>query len=83
MTTESELIALAGKLTKAQADALIKAEIDGTLGRYFSRFISVPAGRGLVKAGLATAVWSGVVLSKKGEALRNHLRARAAAQVSA
>lgn len=66
--TEAEKIA-AG-LTKAQREALIRAELDGNLGRYFSRFISAPAGRGLIKAKLGTAVWSGVMLNALGEEVR-------------
>ena len=65
---------IAGKLTKAQREALLKAELDGNLGRYFSRFISMQAGRGLIKAGLGTAVWSGVVLSARGLAVRTILQ---------
>lgn len=71
--TNPQVRAVAGKLTRAQLEALIKAEPDGTLGRYFARFISVPAGRGLVKAQLGTAVWSGVMLSSLGEQVREHL----------
>lgn len=64
---------VAAGLTKAQREALLKAELDGNLGRYFARFISEPAGRGLVKAGLGTAVWSGVMLSALGLAVRASL----------
>jgi hypothetical protein len=72
MSAEVEI----AKLTKAQREALIKAELDGNLGRYFSRFISAPAGRGLVKAGLGTAVWSGIMLSQTGLAVRAFLASK-------
>lgn len=71
--TEQTIAQIAEKLTKAQRAAVAKAGLDGQLNRYFSRFISVPAGRGLVRAGLGTAVWSGVMLSTTGEAVRAHL----------
>lgn len=64
---------LAAGLTKAQREALLKAELDDNVDRYFTRFISEPAGRSLVKAGLGTAVWSGVMLSELGLAVRASL----------
>lgn len=71
---KDEVREIAEALSDAQRAALTKAEVDGNLGRYFSRFISIPAGRGLVKAGLATAVWSGVMLSRLGEQVRAYLK---------
>ncbi|WP_293921181.1 hypothetical protein [Sphingobium sp. UBA5915] len=69
----SDIEKIAAALTEAEREALLKAEIDGNLGRWFSRFISIPAGKGLVRRGLATTVWSGVMLSSTGLAVRAHL----------
>jgi len=69
----SDIEKIAAGLTAAQRKALLKAELDGNLGCWFSRFISISAGKGLVRRGLATAVWSGVVLSSTGLAVRAHL----------
>lgn len=68
-----DVAAVAAKLTAGQRTALLRAELDGNLDRYFARFISVPVGRGLVRAQLGTAVWSGVVLSELGVTVRAHL----------
>lgn len=71
MQTDAEV---AAKLTKAQRKALMRAELDEKVDRYFVRFISISIGRGLVKAGLGTAVWSGVVLSDLGLRVAQHLK---------
>jgi hypothetical protein len=72
MTQDIE--AIARGLTKAQREALMKAELDRGIGRYFSRFISISAGKGLIKARLGTAVWSGVMINDRGLAVRDHLQ---------
>lgn len=71
--TAAELDAICARLTKAQLEALVKAELDGHLGRYFSRFISVAERRGLVKARLGIAVFFGVMLTPLGVATRKRL----------
>lgn len=74
MTNPAESVErIARGLTKAQREVLVRAEMDGNLGRYFSRFIGVAEGKALVKAQLATAVWSGIMLSARGLAVRQHL----------
>lgn len=78
----SEAEKIAAGLSKAQREALINAELDGNLGLYFARFISVPTGRGLVKARLATAVWSGVMISDRGLEIRGILQRFPATQSS-
>lgn len=65
---------IAGQLTKAEKAAIVKAELDGNLNRYFSRFIGMREGKALVRRGLGTAVWSGIMLSTSGEAVRAHLQ---------
>lgn len=60
-------------LSPADKGALIDAERDGNLGRYFTRFIARHVGKRLVRLGLGTAVWSGVMLSTTGEAVRTYL----------
>lgn len=65
---------IAGRLSKAQREAIAKAEFDGKVGRYFSRFIGEREGKALVRLGLGTAVWSGLMLSSSGEAVRNFIQ---------
>ncbi|WP_370171332.1 hypothetical protein [Sphingobium abikonense] len=69
----TDLETLAKGLTAEQREAVLKAEYNDKVGRWFARFISIHAGKGLVCHGLATAVWSGAMLSSTGEALRTYL----------
>lgn len=70
---------IAWKLTKAQRDALVSAEPDGHLGNLFIRWwqAGTKTMASLRKQQLATSVWSGVVLSDTGEAVRAILRGEA------
>ena len=65
-----DIAAIVAKLTPGVRDALARAELDGNLGRYFTRWTTVKVGKALVKQELGTAVWSGVMLSSLGEQVR-------------
>lgn len=63
---------IAKGLTEAQKRALLKAEIDGHLGYRFVRWWQATGAtlRAIRRKGLATAVWSGVMLNDTGLAVR-------------
>ncbi len=85
MTTDSELIALAGKLGAAQKRGILNLEVESfkpssehqAMKRLWYR-VDVPSL--VAHAHCANDQWR---LTPLGLALRDHLRARAAAQVSA
>lgn len=62
-------------MTKAQADAVLRAEEDGHLGNLFIRWWQANGRtlRALRRKGLGISVWSGVMLSKAGLEVRARL----------
>lgn len=66
---------IAGRLTKAQRRALVRAEPDGKLGKFFIRWW-VANGvvlRALKRKDLGFSVWSGLCLTPLGLAVRQHI----------
>ncbi len=69
---------IAEGLTKAQREALARAEPDGQLGLYFLRWwhANAPTLKAIRKRGLGTTTWSGLALTPLGQQVRAHLEQR-------
>lgn len=76
MPTNREAQGEVERLTPAQRAAILRAEPDGKLGHYFIRqwLANARTLRSLCKRGMATRVWSGVMLSPTGLAVRQALQ---------
>lgn len=74
----SEIIQIAARLSAGQREALLCAEPDGSLGKHFVRSwcTNHKDRRWLVRSGMGTAVWSGVMLSETGLTLAQYLRSQ-------
>jgi hypothetical protein len=70
-----DVAAIAGRLSEAQRRAVMRAEQNGHLGRYFVSWWHANGTtlRALRRKGLGVPCWSGVMLTALGLALRNHL----------
>jgi hypothetical protein len=71
----SEVRKIAGGLSRSQAHALLMAEPEGHLGKFFVRWWQTNARtmQSLRKRGLGPTVWSGVMLTETGLAVRAEL----------
>ena len=77
---DSKLVeAVARGLTKTQRAAILRAEADGHLGRLFIRWWHANGRtlKSLTRRGLSSVVWSGVMLTSLGVAVRDYLRSLA------
>jgi len=66
---------IANGLSEGQRRAMLSAEADGCLGYLFIRWwqTSGPTMRALRRRGLGSTVWSGLILTPLGLAVRAHL----------
>jgi hypothetical protein len=79
---ETDAATIAASLTEAQREALLRAEADGHLGKLFVRWWHANGRtlRSLTRRHLSSVVWSGVVLTPLGEAVRRELEGGSHAQ---
>jgi len=66
---------MARGLSEAQRAAICRAEQDGHLAKFFVRWWHANGRtiRSLVRKGFGVTVWSGAILTPRGEELRRHL----------